>query len=268
MTRWNGSRPHSYDRLAWKPHRPGPDRPSQRRILSLRRRPGRAFRRRSRRRLRRRRMLHSRRNPDAPRTYRPLAQEDRDRARVVVRGDQVGIPVQVQITYRDVRRIVLDPVVHARPERPIPSPAERWRCSRIGFRSVHEIRSCSVAFEHRGVRADARCEYFGQRSLGRDAAYRATEQRCVRKWKPIREHRHRSAGPRDGTFGPRVDYRVQDYPSYIAVGDLNLDGNPTWSPRTTTRARSRSSWAKGTVRSRRIRITARMEHPSPSQSAT
>src|SRR5882757_3257948 len=30
----------------------------------------------------------------------------------------------------------------------------------------------------------------------------------------------------DGTFGPRVDYRVQDYPSYIAVGDLNVDGNP------------------------------------------
>ncbi len=33
-------------------------------------------------------------------------------------------------------------------------------------------------------------------------------------------------GRGDGTFQPRADYKVQDYPSYVSIGDLNGDGRP------------------------------------------
>jgi hypothetical protein len=33
-------------------------------------------------------------------------------------------------------------------------------------------------------------------------------------------------GRGDGTFQSRVDYRVEDYPSYVAIGDLSGDGHP------------------------------------------
>jgi len=33
-------------------------------------------------------------------------------------------------------------------------------------------------------------------------------------------------GRGDGTFQPRADYRIQDYPSYVAMGDLNADSRP------------------------------------------
>jgi hypothetical protein len=33
-------------------------------------------------------------------------------------------------------------------------------------------------------------------------------------------------GRGDGTFQPRADYRTQDYPSYVAIGDLDGDGHP------------------------------------------
>ncbi|HYQ88774.1 MAG TPA: T9SS type A sorting domain-containing protein [Candidatus Binatia bacterium] len=33
-------------------------------------------------------------------------------------------------------------------------------------------------------------------------------------------------GVGDGTFQPRADDRTQDYPSYVAIGDLNADGRP------------------------------------------
>ncbi len=33
-------------------------------------------------------------------------------------------------------------------------------------------------------------------------------------------------GRGDGTFQPRVDFKTEDYPSYVAIGDVNGDGHP------------------------------------------